>query len=247
VKRPLKVLVTRPAEQSHDLIQALRAKGYDVESIPTLMIEQYDPAIIAAPVAKALAESEWLIFMSATAIAAIASLLKDQDLPRVAAIGGATSKRLRSEGINVDAVPRQEFSSEGLVALPEFYDISEKVITLVRGEGGREWLADELTRRGANVQHLIVYKRHCPPPLSLEFKIDADIVVSTSVESLNNLFQMIAPSNYLQLFDKQFIVFSERGAAQARQLGIKSPARVATASDAGIIEAITLWEQQQED
>ena len=247
MKSPPKILVTRPAEQSHDLIQQLRARGYAVESLPTLMIEMYNPASLAAPVAKALVNSDWLIFLSATAVAAVAPLLRGQSLPRVAAIGGATSKRLRSEDINVDAIPRQDFSSEGLVALPEFEDVSQQVITLVRGEGGREWLADELIRRGAKVQHLIVYRRHCPPPLSADYNVDADIVVSTSVESLNNLFQMVAPSNHLQLWGKQFIVFSDRGAAQARQLGIKSTARVATASDAGIIEAITLWEQQQED
>jgi uroporphyrinogen-III synthase len=247
VRSPRKVLVTRPAEQSHILIHELRVLGYEVQSLPTLTIERYDPEILRMPVSKAIADSDWLIFTSASAVAAIAPLLQGQRLPRIAAIGGATSKRLQSEGIKVDAVPGQDFSSEGLVALPEFNDLSQQVITLVRGEGGREWLADELARRGANVQHLIVYKRHCPPPLSPDIKVDADIVVSTSVESLNNLFQMIAPSNHLQLFDKQFIVFSERGAAQARQLGIKSTARVRAASDAGIIEAITLWEQQQED
>ena len=60
----------------------------------------------------------------------------------IAAIGQATARALARHGVAPALQPDYEFTSEALLALPRFQRVTGQHILIVRGEGGRELLAE---------------------------------------------------------------------------------------------------------
>ena len=104
-----------------------------------------------------------LVFVSTNAVQYAFPLLPDQ-LPLdigVAAIGQATANALDAVGLPATLVP-ERMDSEGLLALPELADLRGRHVIVLRGNGGRELLADTLVERGATLQQVEVYRRRLP-------------------------------------------------------------------------------------
>src|SRR5205823_2364089 len=94
--------------------------------------------------------------------------------------------------------PEEHWNSEGLLALPEFQNIQGKKIALIRGENGRELLADTLQQRGATVTHIVTYRRTLPdldpaPYKQLLREAKIDIIVTTSKEGVQHLYELMGP------------------------------------------------------
>ena len=75
------------------------------------------------------------------------------------AVGDQTAEVLRASGCQV-ATPSTEFTSEGLLALPELQHLEDRRALIFCGVGGRQTLADELARRGARVDRCPLYRRN---------------------------------------------------------------------------------------
>lgn len=98
--RPLaaaRVIVTRAASQSAELIEKLRAAGATVVAAPAIQIlpPEDDSALLDA--VAALASYDWLICTSANAVRAVAERLPALPLPgalRLAAVGNATARAM---------------------------------------------------------------------------------------------------------------------------------------------------------
>jgi len=73
------------------------------------------------------------------------------------AVGDSTAAQLKMAGI--DPLVPVEFSSEGLLALPELTQVESQRVLIVRGQGGRETLKETLIKRNAIVDYLEVYQR----------------------------------------------------------------------------------------
>ncbi len=56
-------------------------------------------------------------------------------------------------------VPPAQFDSEGLVAELRRRNFSPKHVLILKGEGGRAWLADNLREHGARVERVDCYRR----------------------------------------------------------------------------------------
>jgi uroporphyrinogen-III synthase len=132
-----------------------------------------------------------------------------------------------------------------LLALPSLQQVRGKRILVVRGQGGREKLATELSNRGAHVDYAEVYARRCPAG-SLREKIPAgrqvDIVVATSNEIIDNLLTLAGAQDRGWLCGLPLIVFSARNDQHARACGFsRTPYIASSMSDEGVMNALRAW------
>ncbi|MDH3428587.1 MAG: uroporphyrinogen-III synthase [Gammaproteobacteria bacterium] len=189
------VLVTRPAHQASDLVEAIRACGGGVVAFPVLHIVPRDSRSIDAEVDK-LHDPDIVIFVSPNAVR---HGLAYAGTGQLAVIGPATARAIEAAGRSVDISPSAGFDSEHLLARAELQEVSGRCVRIIRGDAGRELLADTLRDRGATVEYLPVYSRE-PPDYSpselddLERKWRAgkvNVVTVMSVESLLNLVAVL--------------------------------------------------------
>lgn len=248
------VLVTRPAHQASALCRRIQEQGGRPLLFPTVIIENIidNPAIEAA--INDLPHTHKIIFVSANAVSASAA--RWPTLPanlELFAIGKSTAQAMTAMGWHNIHYPDHEFNSEGLLAMPQFQQVQGQHIVIIAGEGGRDTLEHTLQRRGAKVTKIPVYRRRCPESGG-EFLREGwrdgkiDVVLSTSSESLQNLYQLLGPLelNYWQ--QTPLIVVSERMAATARQLGYHHQLIVAQgASDDALLDALLTWNKELSD
>lgn len=151
------VLVTRPEHQSDEIAAAIASAGGEAIRFPVIDIEPEEPADIMRNLA-ALPAPDITIFISTNAVTwGLPYLHGDGSL--VAAIGPTTKSAVESAGRHVDIYPGQGFDSESLLTEPGLQNIAGKNIRIIRGDGGRELLANTLRERGARVDYLEVYRR----------------------------------------------------------------------------------------
>ena len=193
------VLVTRPAHQADELVGAIESAGGRAYRFPVIDIVPRD-AEETAREAAALDTPDIVIYVSANAVRYGAHALTDT-AATTAAIGPATAAALAQAGRAPDVVPADGYDSERLLATAALRDVDGKTVTIVRGQTGRELLADRLRQRGANVQYLSAYRLtpHRFPAAELERLErswrdgDIDAVMVLSVASLDGLLGALPP------------------------------------------------------
>jgi uroporphyrinogen-III synthase len=121
--------------------------------------------------------------------------------------------------------------------------VTGQAIVIVRGEGGRELLAETLTARGARVVHAEVYRRERPAVgatalLERWARGEIGAAVVTSGESLLNLFDMLGIAGQDDLRETPLIVVSARIQQIAATLGCRRLQLARDASDDAIIAAL---------
>lgn len=156
-RQPARVVVTRPVEQSDDLVRRLRRDGHDVVVCPLIAVEPVGEGPVD------VAGYDWVVLTSANGARELRRRMSGEPA-RVAAIGEATARAFG----RADLVPRVA-SQEGLLA--ELPRPAGRVL-FAGAEGARPLLAADL---GADV--VVLYRtrelRPEPPP-------DGDVVVVAS-------------------------------------------------------------------
>ncbi len=193
------VLVTRPEHQADELAEAIEDAGGEAIRFPVIEIEPYDSIDVNRCV-ESLPAADITIFISTNAVIYGLSYANG-DQTRIAAIGPSTRSAIESAGRQVDIYPAQGFDSEHLLDEAELQEVAGKNIRIVRGDSGRELLADTLRERGATVDYLPVYRRltraYSPNLLTgLEHRWrDGQVrcVVAMSVDSLDKLLEILPP------------------------------------------------------
>lgn len=167
------VVVTRPADQAGEWVASLRQAGIEAVALPLLGIA---PAVDAGPVDaawQALGDQALVMFVSPNAARQFfARRPPGAPWPAtvcVASPGPGTSDVLRSLGVPPQALVEPaadaaQFDSEALWQRLAPMPWQGRRVLIVRGEGGREWLAEQLTAAGAEVAFVAAYRRG-PPPL----------------------------------------------------------------------------------
>ena len=225
-----RILVTRPEQQNVVLTQLIEQHGGQAIVFPTLEIVSIENTPSVKQQLENFKSYQWLIFISSNAVnfAVTANNGKIESFKqsKIAAIGKATAKALQNAGLTVDLLPETCFNSESLLAMPALQNIAQQNILIIRGRGGRETLAQELQKRGANVEYWEVYQRQMPvidtlPVVNLLNQQQLDILTITSVDALQNLLTMLKPHIFL-LIAIPLIVISERIKQAAEAIGFKT-------------------------
>lgn len=189
------VLVTRPRAQAIELVSAIEDAGGSAFCFPVLEIAALDENVVAARAAE-LPKPEIVIFVSRNAVE---YGLEYTDGGKIAAIGPATAAAVKSAGRIVDIQSASGFDSEHLLEELALQDVAGQQVRIIRGNNGRELLAEQLTARGAIVEYLAVYERRLPDisaqtlaDIELRWR-EGDIAVITvmSVQSLQNLHELL--------------------------------------------------------
>ena len=243
--RGLGILITRPARQAGGFAEKIAVLGGRPIIFPAIVIL---PPTDSAPVARAhatLFAYDYAIFVSANAV--------EYGVPdastwpnRLAAFapGPGTAEALAAVGIPDVRIPQTTFDSEGLLELPELSSPNGRRIVIFRGDGGREYLGDALAALGAEVHHVVCYRRSKPAGgavgLNETFRDGhIDAVTITSSEGLDNLWALCDAAARAAWRRCPTFVPHPRIASRARELRLDV---VETAgSDAGLIAGLLEW------
>ena len=246
----LTVLVTRPIHQQESLIQTIENLNGKTVSMPLIDICSLDESEIASATSNAiknLDQFDILIFISSNA-ARIGGEMIDRYWPQfpvgitVIGIGQSTSREVTDLLNCVVETPARGSDSEAVLALPQLQNVAEKRIGIVRGVGGRELLASELSQRGAQVQTIEVYRREpreYEPERVNQLLFDSACNTIT-VHSGASLQQLVALSgnNISQITLIPLIVPSARVQNQAQEAGFSRVINAVGADDQAMTQAL---------
>lgn len=239
------ILITRPVARAARLAALVREAGGEPVLFPTLQIlsTSNESHLLKHDNKVNIIEADVLVFVSPTAVEYGRAVL-DALLPvsvKVAAVGHATARALQALGLAGVIAPADAADSEALAALPEMHQVKGKRILIIRGEGGRAWLADTLRARGAVVEYLECYRRVRPQvdagPLAARImKGEIAALTITSREALDNLLAMLPENVRAPLLALPMFVVHPRLAAHARALGAHGIHVAGAGDDAMIAE-----------
>ena len=248
------VLVTRPAHQAAHLAGLIESAGGRAILFPTLEIfDAKDMGPLAAVIDR-LEQFDLAIFISPNSVNKAMNLIRARrEWPaglRCAAVGKGSGKELQRSGIGDVLVPPGKFDSEALLALPELQDVAGRKVVIFRGEGGRELLGEELTRRGAELVMVECYRRGKPVGADVGALLhqwargEIDAITVTSGESMRNLFDLVGKLGQQWLKKTPVFAFHENIAAVARELGVEQ-VYVTPNGDEGLLSGLIEWRQKE--
>ena len=243
-----RLLLTRPAQESVALGRTLGEAGIFSSSLPLLEI---DPLPVSATMRERLQHLDdycaVIVVSKPAARIALAHVaehfIQVPDL-RWFSVGAATAQILERQGLTVYFPPEGDDSE----ALLEMSELREAVanpgsrVLIMRGEGGRELLADQLRELGAAVDYLELYRRRLPqyPPGTLPERIQAErlngLVVSSG-QGFEHLHQL-AGDAWPHLAQLPLFVPSPRVAELARAAGAETVVDCRGASAAALLTAL---------
>lgn len=244
-KHKLKLLITRPEKAGRDLQSCLQQHGYqsycqpcfdyqssaNLEQLLTLQGQINNPIVI---------------FISVAAVEFANKLMPISLWPTqaVIAVGSATQQALKTLGIS--AYVPENHHSEGLLALPALQNVQAKEVLIVRGDGGRELIAEDLRRRGASVHYFESYRRvwrnYSLELIKTWHQQQINCILITSNALLEFVVNLINDSDSYWREQCLWIVASSRIAENTKAMGIR---RVINANGANTTAIITALAREQ--
>jgi len=233
-KAPLKLVLTRPRPQAGEWLQRLAELGVAAQSLPLIEILAEDGAKAATAWAQ-LAEAALVMFVSPNAVEQFfASRPAGQAWPAqtlAACVGPGSARALLVAGVPAALIKQPPADSASLDSehlWPQLAneDWQGRLVLLLRGDGGRDWLAERLRERGAHTEYLSVYRRRCPQLnrdeqdlLNAILAAPTDFVwLFSSAEALGHLRSLVPPGQDWSA--GLCICTHERIAAAARHTGL---------------------------
>ena len=240
-----RVLLTRPAEESAALAAALSEAGIFSSSLPLLDIEPLPVTPEQQAVFDDLGRYCAVIVVSKPA-ARLAVQQLDQAWPQLPwfSVGAATAQVLADHGLCVH-YPQTGDDSEALLQLPALREAIARPgarVLILRGEGGRELLAERLREQGASVDYLELYRRFLPAydtgvlTRCIQLERLNGLVVSSGQGFLH--LQALAGSDWPQVAQLPLFVPSPRVAEMARAAGAEKVVDCRGASAAALLVAL---------
>jgi uroporphyrinogen-III synthase len=247
------LLLTRPAEESQALGQVLADEGVFSTSLPLLEIEPLPVSEENRSIIYNLAAYCAVIVVSKPA-ARLGLEMVDEVWPQPPmqdwfTVGAGTAQILDDYGLRV-FFPEQGDDSEALLDLAQLQQaISgyDPKVLVMRGEDGRELLAERLRERGVTVDYLPLYRRHLPiyPAFALPQRVEAErlngLVVSSG-QGFQHLREL-AGDAWPDLARLPLFVPSPRVAELARSAGALTVVDCRGASASALLAALREYPQ----
>ena len=230
------VVITRPRAQAQALAQAVGALGRRAVVLPLLEIAPLDDSSALRAALSALPSYALVAFVSPNAVDAAFSHLAGWPPGVPVGVVGEGSRAalarhgVTSENTSIHCPPDPAASdSEHLLASLDLAAFAGRRVLIVRGENGRELMADTLRAAGAQVETVAAYRRSVPElddALAAELSAllaqpnDWIITSSEALRGLAGLVRQLDPDKGLeQLMAQHLIVPHARIAETARSLG----------------------------
>jgi uroporphyrinogen-III synthase len=237
---PGAVVITRPRAQALPLAERVAALGRQAEVLPLLDISPLpDTGPLRAVLAR-LADFALVAFVSPNAIdAAFAHISAWPAGVTLAVLGEGSRAALAAHGITPDTVDivspadAEHSDSEHLLQTLDLAALRGREVLIVRGESGRELMADGFRAAGATVTVVPAYRRAVPAltpalaeRLSTLLAAPNDWVI-TSSEALRGLVELLKELGgtdgvdvVARMQQQHLIVPHARIAETARELGL---------------------------
>jgi uroporphyrinogen-III synthase len=182
-----RVVVTRAAEQSEALVQALREQGAEPVLAPMVVFAPPDDVKAVDAVIQGTEHHDWLLLTSQNALRALQERCERLEVElaqrmrgmRIATVGPATAEATKRAGLNVEYVAA---TRNGTALAQELSGkIEGKRILLPRSDKANPELVEKLKASGATVNEIIAYKTIPPEGKGL---VEAKRAVSEGVDAV---------------------------------------------------------------
>jgi len=251
-----RILVTRPGAQAGTLAGLIAEHGGEAVCFPLIEIGATDDPEALRQAITQLDDYSLAVFISPNAVTySLPQILAVRVWPaglQAGAIGPGTVAQLNANGLAEVIAPDERFDSAALLERAELQaeSVAGKKVLILRGNGGREELAENLRERGAQVDAVTVYHRSPPADpallLSLLRNTTLDALTISSSEGLRNLQALLDTENTDVFHRTPVFVPHQRIADVATGLGWKDVVLTRPA-DAGIIESLCAYDWSQRD
>lgn len=230
------VVVTRPQGQAVALARRIEALGREAAVFPLLDILPLDDCRALRNALDRLLDFSLVAFVSPNAIEAAFRLAGawPPEVP-LAVMGEGSRQALAAHGIAPPAhtvfSPRDtdRTDSQTLLEVLDLASLRGRKVLIVRGETGREFLADALRAHGVQVEQVAAYRRAAPvlddarsQALAALLARDCEWII-TSSEALRILLEQVravaGADGVVKMQQQTLIVPHVRIAETARQLG----------------------------
>ncbi|MBK9218969.1 MAG: uroporphyrinogen-III synthase [Uliginosibacterium sp.] len=238
-------VLTRPLGQADALAAQLRAQGATVRQFPVTEILPLADTTALQALGERLGAFSLAFFVSANAVRQTCAVLPAVRWPagiRLATVGPASARALREAGFNEVLYPLQSQDTEGVLALAEFQAeaVAGRKVLILRGDGGRELLAESLRARGAVVEYQPCYQRQCarlnPDEVLASASAISGVIFSAS-EAIRHFCQILGDAAPRLLASVPVFAPHPRIAEEARRAGAQEVV-LTNAGDAGIVAGI---------
>jgi len=252
----VRVIVTRPATQAAEWVEKLLACGIDARPLALIGIAPAPDTTAVAAAWEGLHGKRLVVFVSPNAAEQFFAIRPPGMTWPADVLAGSpgpgTSQTLRALGVPPadiiePAADALQFDSEALWAQLAGRDWAGASVLIVRGDGGREWLADTLRGRGAQVNDVTAYRRCAPEFGGAERELlsaalrqpEAHLWFFSSSEAIDNLAAWVGNGD-LPWRHAHALATHPRIAERARQRGFEHviQARPALSSVVACIQSI---------
>lgn len=235
------VVITRPRAQAGELAAAVAALGRTPVLLPLLEIAPLSDQAPLQAVLAGLADYAMVAFVSPNAIdAAFAHIAAWPPGVALAVLGEGSRAALLAHGVSdanariASPGPDAASDSESLLRTLDLGALAGRRVLIVRGQSGRELMADGFTAAGAHVTTVAAYQRRVPamsPALAArltDLLEQANDWIVTSSEALRGLVALVdqladtmpSAACVSKLQQQHWIVPHARIAETARALGL---------------------------
>ncbi len=197
----MRIIITRPKQQSQALSQGLGKLGAKTIELPTIEIVPVENTGPLDRALRSLEDYDWLIFTSVHGVrffferlTALKISLESLKGLKVAAIGPATAAAIERAGKKPDYVPEEYLSERIALGLGH---LRGRRILLPRADIASKRLPNLLREHGALVDEIVAYRTVVPRDLTPErvksiFAEGIDLITFTSASTVRNLAQVLS-------------------------------------------------------